>query len=81
MTKDAIRAAIAGVTPGPERARVVIALAGHRQVRVAKKAGMSDSLLSLILNGHRPCIREQQRAIAKALGFTVDELFGAEVAA
>lgn len=80
MTKDAIRVAIANVPPGPERAKVVIALAGLRQVRVAKKAGMSDSFLSLILNGHRSTDRDQQRSIARALGFGVDEIFGAEAA-
>jgi hypothetical protein len=42
---------------------------------------MSPSLLSLILNGHRSCDRAQQRAIAKATGFSVVELFGPETVA
>ncbi len=81
MTRDEIRSMLNTVPAGAERVRVAITLTGARQIRVAARAGMSPSLLSLILNGHRSCDRAQQRAIAKAIGLPVGVLFGEEVAA
>lgn len=81
MTRDEIKQMLTAVPAGRERVRVAITLTGAKQIRVAAKAGMSSSLLSLILHGHRSCARAQQRAIAKAIGLSVSDLFGEEVAA
>ncbi len=78
MTRDEIKAMLTTLPAGTERVKVAITLTGAKQIRIASRAGMSASLLSLILNGHRGCDRAQQRAIANALGFSVVDLFGRE---
>lgn len=81
MTKDELRDALQGV-PVERRLAVVFALQTDlRQLDVADKAGMTESNFSRTVAGRRDATPEERRAIAKAIGLPVAELFGPEALA
>lgn len=76
MTLNEVKPVLSSVPAGPQRALLAITLLRQRHVTVARRAGISPSYLSLILNGHRDSDRSTQRAISKAIGLPVSDLFG-----
>lgn len=62
--------------PLARRLAVAMAAAEIRQQDIADKAGLSDSLFSHIVRGRRIPNADQRKAIAKALGVPVVDLFG-----
>lgn len=75
--KDALR----GV-PVSRRLAVVFALRTDlKQQDVADKAGMTESMFSRVASGRRDASDHERRAIAKAIGLPVADLFGEAVEA
>ena len=61
----------------PKNKHLVIAMLDREvtQIEVAKKAGLSESRLSRIVNGHDAPTRNEKESIAKALRRPVDAVF------
>lgn len=55
--------------------KVAIVSSGHRQYVIAGRAGMNETLLSKIITGRTTATPEQKKALAKALGRRVQDLF------
>lgn len=77
MTKDALREALRPV-PIERRLAVALAAASLKQQDVADKAGIGDAIFSRIVSGRRPSTPDERKAISKALGLAVVDLFGEE---
>ncbi len=80
MTRDAIREALQAV-PVQKRLAVVFALTDLSQQEVAARIGMATPTFSKTVSGWRQPSDKERRAIAKAIGLSVADLFGEEVAA
>ncbi len=80
MTKDALRDAVLAV-PLERRLAVAIAALGVQKQAVAEAAGIQNTLFSRTLGGYRQPPPDECRAIAKAIGLSVADLFGDEVEA
>jgi transcriptional regulator with XRE-family HTH domain len=92
MTKHEIRAARkrdnkAGLAfmlervPLARRLPVAFAITGIQQQDVADEVGMTDATLSRTVAGRRAPSDNERKALAKAFGVAVCDLFGQEVAA
>ena len=80
MTKDQLLDALSAV-PIERRLAVVFALqADLRQRDIADKAGMTEPIFSRTIAGRRVATESERRAIAKAIGLPVTELFATEAA-
>lgn len=76
MTRDELREALLAA-PVSRRLAVFFALkATLRQGEIADRAGLTDTELSRIVTGRRRPTDDQRKAIAKALGIAVADLFG-----
>ncbi len=80
MTKDALREALKAI-PIQRRLAVALAVAELKQQDIADRTGLSEVEFSRIVRGRRQPTEPQRKAIAKALGLSVADLFGEEVAA
>ena len=80
MTRDALRDALQAV-PVEKRLAVVFALTGLSQQEVAARIGMATPTFSKTVSGWRQASDKERRAIAKAIGLSVTDLFGEQVAA
>lgn len=58
------------------RLKMALAATGEPAWKIASRAGIPDTILSMIVRSRRAPTADQQRAIAEALGKSVDELFG-----
>ena len=75
MTKDALKETLRTV-PLDRRLAVALAAARLRYQDIADRSGLSDSHFSYIVRGRRTANPEQRKAIAKAIGVSVADLFG-----
>lgn len=50
------------------------------QIEVARKAGIHESRLSRLVNGHDEPTADEKKAIAKALRTSIDQLFPEAIA-
>ena len=57
------------------RLRLKLLEMGLTQREVARKAGMTEGLMSLIVNGRFIPDERQMELISKAVGFPIDDLF------
>ncbi len=54
---------------------MVKALAGHTQVELARKTGLTESYLSMVLAGKRMPRMESMMRLARALGVSVESFY------
>jgi len=76
MNRDALRAALAPLPPGPTRIRTALMLTGLRQLDLARRVGCSQAVISMIVTGDREVSPRERARIARAFRLEVSDLFG-----
>lgn len=66
----------------PNEIRAQLVLRSITQRSIADKAGVSEQLVSMVINGYRNGEKAQEvkRVIAETLGMDEEEIFGSEAA-